>query len=98
MAVVKAPFPIDGMHAGVLFKKGAGETDNEHLIKYFEWKGYLVTSPVCPLASSPLRELREYADEHGIDLGGATKRAEVLAVIMSSGKETAGLPAQQAGG
>lgn len=34
-----------------------------------------------PHAEKTVAELREYATEHGVDLGGATKKDEILAAI-----------------
>lgn len=34
-----------GLSAGVMFVNGIGETDNEHLLQWFEEKGYIVERP-----------------------------------------------------
>ena len=36
------------------------------------------------VAGHTIAELREYADAHGIDLGGATKKADIVAVIEAT--------------
>lgn len=38
------------------------------------------------LESSTVDELKAKADEHGIDLKGATKKAEIIAAIMAAGE------------
>lgn len=46
--------------------------------------GDLIPEPEAaerPDASWTLRELREYAERRGIDLGDATKKADVLAIL-----------------
>lgn len=36
------------------------------------------------LEAMTVKELRTYADEHGIDLGGAKKKAEIIEVIRGA--------------
>lgn len=37
-----------------------------------------------PLVEMTVSELKEYADQHGIDLGEAKKKAEILAMIQAA--------------
>lgn len=48
MAKVIAPNnQYSGLSAGVAFVNGVGETDNAHLLEWFEEKGYTVEWPVA---------------------------------------------------
>lgn len=42
MVKITAPVAITGLHVGVKFVAGVGETDNEWLINWFEDHGYQV--------------------------------------------------------
>lgn len=49
-----------------------------------------------PLAKRSPKELKEYAEERGIDLGGATKKADILAAIAEAdGELEAGEPGDE---
>lgn len=47
-------------------------------------------TPTAPSKSWKVDELTAYATEHGIDLGGATKKADILAVIEAAAKAADG--------
>ncbi|MBJ7481555.1 Rho termination factor N-terminal domain-containing protein [Rhodococcus sp. (in: high G+C Gram-positive bacteria)] len=82
---------FDGVVIGVQFKDGKGETDNAGALAYFRRHGYGVagSDPVEPEGHSPadslndlsVPKLREYAKDKGIDLGDASKKADILAAI-----------------
>lgn len=50
------------------------------------------TPEVVPVAEMKLPELKAHAKEHGIDLGEASKREDVLAVILKAGEAGGGTP------
>ena len=46
MAIIKAPnAQYTGISAGVAFQQGIGETDDPHLIAWFQERGYQVELP-----------------------------------------------------
>lgn len=91
MATIKTPVKdFSGIVAGVHFADGKGETDDENAIAYFERQGYGVDrpaeepdekSPADSLEDLSVSKLREYAKDKGIDLGDATKKADILVAI-----------------
>lgn len=88
MAKVSAPnTQYTGLSASVMFLNGIGETDNENLLQWFEEKGYLVEREEIEQADIPIDQmtvpqLKAYAKSQSIDLGGAGKKDEILAVIQ----------------
>lgn len=91
MATITAPVAeFNGVVAGVHFADGKAETDNEAALAYFERQGYGVDRPAKEpddpepagnLADFSVGKLREYAKAKGIDLGDASRKADVLAKI-----------------
>lgn len=75
-----------GVVGGVQFVDGKAETDDPNLISYFRRHGYEVVdgSSDKPLDKRTKAELEAYAAEHSIDLGDASKKADVLAVIAAA--------------
>lgn len=45
MAKIKAPNPVNGIHASLMFHNGEAETENRWLIEWFSSHGYLVEEP-----------------------------------------------------
>ncbi|MEK4512865.1 hypothetical protein [Paenibacillus sp. FSL K6-2524] len=100
MAKVIAPNKeYTGLSAGVAFANGVGETDNTHLLEWFESKGYEVEQlepeqEEIPVEKMTVPQLKEYATKNEIDLGEASKKEDILKVIQSvqqvpdPGKET----------
>ncbi|WP_336759429.1 hypothetical protein [Paenibacillus sp. USHLN196] len=90
-----------GLSASVMFINGIGETDDEHLLQWFEGKGYTVdrseldpqTDEIAKAAElekkeadKRLKALRKKATDLGIE-GAAEKDAETLeAEIEAAGK------------
>lgn len=76
-----------GVVAGVVFNKGIGETQDKRLINWFEEKGYKVESEPKKektVNEMTVDELKAYAVANEIDLGEATKKADILEVIKGS--------------
>ena len=71
------------------FVKGVFETDDETLAEKLKEMGYTVTGKVDakPLDKMTVDELKAYASEHGIDLGEATKKADILQTIQEAEKK-----------
>lgn len=79
---------------GVQFANGEAIINECHLVEWFrEHEGYSVTEveekekSEGPFASMKVEELKAYAAENNVDLGDATKKADIIAVIK--GDETA---------
>lgn len=98
MKIIKTPNPeFTGSRAGVKFVNGVGETDDSAALVSFRRHGYSIEDPETedeqegeqggdanPLADLKLDELKAYADEHGIDLGDATKKDDIKAAIEAA--------------
>jgi hypothetical protein len=89
MAKVYAPNKqYTGVSAGVTFINGIGETSDPHLLEWFREHGYTVEDePLVepkPLEKMTVAELKEYAEQHGINLGDSTKKDDILAVILAA--------------
>ncbi len=86
-----------GISASVSFVNGIGETDNPELIKWFERSGYSVEKTEDDkadqdpgeLTGMDIDQLREYAEEHGIDIGAATSVNGILKKIKEAEKKEA---------
>lgn len=103
MAKVIAPNnQYTGLSASVMFVNGVGETDDPHLLKWFESKGYKVeqseseqvdkSNGDVPIDKLTVPQLKEYAAEKKIDLGEAAKKEDILKAIqdaqqLNDGKE-----------
>ena len=88
--------PVEGFTgevAGVAFADGVGNTDNPNALNYFRRHGYKVGAAEAaqpdgpalpdgdPAESWTAAQLKAYAAAHDIDLGTATKKADVWAAI-----------------
>lgn len=72
----------------VTFRKGAGYTGNAEDAEYLKKRGFTVEGdkPAAPnlLAGMSVKELIAYAQDHGVDLTGASNRAgKILAAIRA---------------
>jgi hypothetical protein len=75
-----------GVSASVPFLNGIGETDDPHLIEWFKAHGYDVetddeTGGGKSFAAMTVKALKVYAEEHGIDIGEAKNKAEIIAAV-----------------
>jgi hypothetical protein len=87
MAKIIAPNKnYTGLSAGVMFVNGIGECTDPHLISWFKEKGYRVEENT-ELDEMTVKELKEYAETNEIDLGNATKKADILAKILETEEE-----------
>lgn len=88
---IHTPVPgFTGVVAGVSFHKGTGETDDPAALGYFRRRGYTVddlaaTEPAfpdgVPAESWKVDQLKAYAKAKEIDLGSATKKDDILALL-----------------
>ncbi len=72
-----------GISATVVFVNGVGETENEHLIRWFKEKGYEVKEEKEEGVVSKkmtVEELKEFAKENDIDLE-SEKKADIIEEI-----------------
>jgi hypothetical protein len=80
-----------GNSAGVEFVQGIGHCTNPHLIPWFVEKGYTVVEEDkdedLDFKKMTVKKLKEYAEANGIDLGEATKKADILEKIVTWQKE-----------
>ena len=67
----------NGLSASVMVVNGIGECTDPYLISWFKKKGYRVEEELN-LDKMTVLELKEYAEANGIDLGGLSKKAEIL--------------------
>ena len=71
---------------GVQFANGQAVINECPLVGWYkEHAGYVVEEE-DPFASMKVEELKAYAAEKEIDLGEATKRADILAIIKAAAK------------
>lgn len=71
---------------GVQFANGQAVINECPLVNWYkEHAGYVVEEE-DPFASMKVEELKAYAAEKEIDLGEATKRADILAIIKAAAK------------
>ena len=70
----------------VVFNRGIGTTNDPEAAEKLKTMGYTVEgeAPADPLAAMKVDELKAYAAEKGIDLGDATKKADILAAIRAA--------------
>lgn len=84
--------PVEGYSgkvAGVDFVNGVGQTTDPNAANYFRRHGYQVGDAVAPSGPKPVekmtaKELKEHAAANNIDLAGATKKEEILAVVQAA--------------
>lgn len=101
MAKVIAPNDqYTGLSASVMFVNGVGETNDEHLLRWFEEKGYTVepteedeakaaakaAEAEKKEAAKRLKALRKKAEELGIE-GVADKDADTLAAEIAAAEQ-----------
>lgn len=91
-------FKITGKKAGIIwdaehdkplikFVDGVAETNDESVAIKLRDMGYSVDGEFTaenPFAKMTVDELKVYADEHGIDLGEATKKKDILAKVQEA--------------
>ena len=79
-----------GVSASVAFANGVGETDDPHLIGWFRARGYKVEEGGDQggggFSEMSAAELRAYAADQGIDIGGATSAAGIAKKILDAEK------------
>lgn len=87
MATITAPYRHNEFMAGVQFTDGVAESKRPATLEYFKARGYTVTESPVPTPTPgddwTLDALRDYARTNGIDLGGATRKDDVLDVITA---------------
>lgn len=68
------------------FVKGIFETNDADIAEKLKAAGHTVTGEADPKPLNELKvdELKAYAEEHNIDLGGAEKKADILKVIQEA--------------
>ena len=70
-----------------VFQKGVATTDDPSVADILRADGFSVEGEapaIDPLDKMKVDELKDYAAEKDIDLGEATKKAEILAVIRAA--------------
>lgn len=68
----------------VFDEKGVFKTDNEALAKKLKAAGHSVIEQK-EIDDMTIAELKQYAEDHNIELGDAAKKADILAVIKDAG-------------
>ena len=74
----------------IKFVDGEAETNDEAVAKKLQELGYTVdgeaemNDEAEPISKMTVEELKAYANEHGIDLGEATKKKDILATIQKA--------------
>lgn len=95
MAKIKAPNALyNGESAGIQFSKGVAETDSPWLIQWFKENGYSVSEEpkedsaeetgkenVDDLSGKNMTELKEIADERGLEYDSKIKKDELLELL-----------------
>ena len=68
------------------FVKGGFETNDEAVAEKLKGMGYEVTgeADAKPIEDMKVDELKAYAAENNIDLGEATKKADILKIIQEA--------------
>lgn len=68
------------------FVKGVFETNDEAVAEKLKGMGYEVTgeADAKPIEDMKVNELKAYAAENNIDLGEATKKADILKIIQEA--------------
>jgi hypothetical protein len=94
-----------GISASVTFVNGVGETEDPRLIEWFEERGYTVEgvekepeTPQDPPPQDPekppyegmsVEELKQYAEDNGIDIGNATSENGIIKKIKEAAEAKA---------
>jgi len=104
MATISAPNKsFNGVRAGVTFVDGVGATSNVNALNFLTRRGYTIdvgeglddlpSTLELEVVQDPVdmtrAELVMFAAQEGIDLDGATLKADILAVIMLAGAPAA---------
>lgn len=80
-------------HNGQLYEQGESFNVSEKEYARLEQYVIVLEAGEAPQVSDmKLPELKAYAKEHDIELGEASKREEVLAVILKAGEAGGGTP------
>lgn len=92
MKIVKTPnVEFTGTRAGVAFSNGVGQTDDDAALVSFRRHGYIIEdakdSDEDPLGKLTIDELKAHAAELGVDLGDASKKADIRAAIDAAGQQ-----------
>lgn len=82
-----------GFSASVAFANGVGETDDPHLLTWFENHGYEIEKVEPPadghkFGEMTIEELTAFADENSIDLGKSTSHDGILKKILEAATKT----------
>lgn len=72
-------FKITGKKVGIVWDV----QNNKPLIKFVNGEAE-TNDEAEPISKMTVEELKVYADEHGIDLGEATKKKDILAAIQEA--------------
>ena len=72
-------FKITGKKVGIVWDA----QNNKPLIKFVDGEAE-TNDEAEPISKMTVEELKVYADEHGIDLGEATKKKDILAAIQEA--------------
>lgn len=100
--MAKITTPVEGFTgqvAGVAFANGVGETDDPIALGYFERRGYGIEkadapAPVTipdgkPSTDWKADQLKAYAEKHGLEVGSAKSKPELVAAIEKAEAEKA---------
>lgn len=81
----------NGVSAGVQFRDGTAQTDNERAIEWFREKGYEVIEEQsshdeslseADLKKKSVEKLKEICEEKGITIPEGAKKDEIIALIL----------------
>lgn len=89
MKTIRTPnADFTGTRAGVSFVNGVGQTDDQAALVSFRRHGYVIEdakdSDEDPLGKLTIDELKAHASELSIDLGDASKKADIKAAIEAA--------------
>jgi hypothetical protein len=68
---------------GVQFAYGKAEVHEGWVLNWYKEHGYKVTEKATDIDKMTVEQLKEYATANNIDLGDATKKAEILDIIKN---------------
>jgi hypothetical protein len=88
----------NGISAGIKFLEGVGECADPYLIEWFKSKGYVVEDGETPepvvdeaeaeeidrLNNMTVKELKNYVERNGIDVGKSTSKDGILKKIRAA--------------
>jgi len=100
MVTIKAPNKkYNGVSAGVQFRDGTAQTDNERAIEWFREKGYEVVEEQssddellteATLKKKSVEKLKEICEEKSITIPEGAKKDEVIALILNGVNQETG--------